>query len=87
MAHLLHMAHLILSRRGDSSYGCNTVPMLQTVFVCPWSGEVCMMAEAEDDALLTIIIVCEKKRKNESFGADQLFSRDIIKFFWDEHVL
>ena len=27
MTHLLHMAHLIFFRRGDSSCGCNTVIM------------------------------------------------------------
>ena len=65
MAHLLHMAHLILSRREDSSYGCNTVPMWHSVFVCPWSGNVCMMTEVEEDALLTIIIVCVMKNSDE----------------------
>ena len=39
-----------------------------------------MMAEVEEDTLLTIIIVCVmKKRKNESFGAEQLFSHEMIE--------
>ena len=64
--HLLPIAQLTLVKRGGS-YGCIpsliTVPIAyQSVFVCPWSGEVCMMAEVEEGALLTITIVCVIKK-------------------------
>ena len=68
------MAHLILFRRGDSSFGCNSVLMGHSVFAMMWSGKVLTMTDVEEATLLTSIMArAMKKRKEESIGIELLF--------------
>ena len=61
-AYLLHMAFLILARPGGGSYGCNTVPIGQSVFIWLLSREVGTTTDVEEAALLAVLMACAIKK-------------------------
>ena len=58
-------------QRWESSYGCNTAPMGQSVFVWLRSGEVCMMADVEE--------VKWHAQRKKSIEVEQLFQHEFIE--------
>ena len=71
------MAQLILSRRGDSSYGCNTVPSVGLSVV----GRGVHDGRSRGRCFIDYYngMCNEINPKNESFGAQQLFSHEMIE--------